>query len=136
MSAPLLTLHLDGEPVAKGRPRFGKGGKVYTPEATAAAENKLGWEVKRAYPGIEPTGALVSLTVVFRSAGSAAKRNGRADLDNLVKLVKDALNGIAWLDDSQVVHIDATLFRASPTPGTWLTVAPFAGSNEGESRDV
>lgn len=31
----------------------------------------------------------------------------RPDLDNLVKLVNDALNGLAWLDDAQVVEFYA-----------------------------
>jgi Holliday junction resolvase RusA-like endonuclease len=32
---------------------------------------------------------------------------GKPDLDNLVKLVKDAGNGILWRDDAQVVRLDA-----------------------------
>lgn len=31
----------------------------------------------------------------------------RGDLDNYVKTVLDALNGVAWPDDSQVVKITA-----------------------------
>lgn len=31
----------------------------------------------------------------------------RPDLDNLVKLVLDALNGVAYADDSQIVRIHA-----------------------------
>lgn len=30
------------------------------------------------------------------------------DLDNTLKVLHDALNGVTWLDDEQVVHIDAT----------------------------
>ena len=30
------------------------------------------------------------------------------DLDNLIKFVKDALNGTFWLDDKQVVYLEAT----------------------------
>ncbi len=32
----------------------------------------------------------------------------KPDVDNLVKLIKDALNGIAWVDDSQVIQVHAT----------------------------
>lgn len=31
----------------------------------------------------------------------------RPDLDNLVKLILDAANGVLWADDSQVVHLEA-----------------------------
>lgn len=32
---------------------------------------------------------------------------GRADVDNLAKFVMDALNGLVYVDDRQVVHLDA-----------------------------
>lgn len=32
---------------------------------------------------------------------------GRNDLDKLVRAVLDALTGVAWVDDSQVVHVSA-----------------------------
>ena len=34
------------------------------------------------------------------------KRCKKPDLDNLVKMVMDALNGVVWLDDSQVYRIN------------------------------
>lgn len=34
------------------------------------------------------------------------RRSG--DLDNALKVLNDSLNGVAWLDDEQVVHINAT----------------------------
>ncbi len=48
----------------------------------------------------------------------------RPDLDNLVKAVKDALTGIAWRDDCQVVGLSASKCYASGTehPGVELSV--------------
>jgi len=121
-TATLVHLHIAGEPVAKGRPRLGKAGNVYTPAATTAAERVIGWAVKAAHPGVEPTALLVGLAVDFRSRVPATQRNGRPDLDNLCKTVQDALNGIVWGDDSQVVELHATLRRGVPDPGTTLRI--------------
>lgn len=34
-------------------------------------------------------------------------RRGKPDLDNLIKLVMDAANGILWKDDANVVKLEA-----------------------------
>lgn len=52
-----------------------------------------------------------------------AKR-GRPDLDNLVKLVTDALNGIAYVDDEQIKTLQAVQYEPDrivkgKRPGTW-----------------
>lgn len=33
----------------------------------------------------------------------------RGDISNMVKAVEDALNGLAWVDDRQIVSLDATM---------------------------
>lgn len=45
----------------------------------------------------------------------------KPDVDNIVKAVCDALNGWAYHDDSQVVHIAASKFF-SGDEGVWITV--------------
>lgn len=45
----------------------------------------------------------------------------RFDLDNAAKLVLDALNGIAWDDDSQVSELHVRRVRADEA-GTWVLV--------------
>jgi Holliday junction resolvase RusA-like endonuclease len=53
---------------------------------------------------------------------------GRADLDNMLKLVADALNGIAWHDDRQITRTHAEIFMFSDRPRTevevWLVGIP------------
>ncbi len=46
---------------------------------------------------------------------------GRPDVDNYAKIVLDALNGIAWKDDSQVWQLTATK-RYGPNPHLTVTV--------------
>jgi Holliday junction resolvase RusA-like endonuclease len=38
----------------------------------------------------------------------SAPHTRKPDIDNLLKLIKDALNGIAWLDDSCVARVYAS----------------------------
>lgn len=46
----------------------------------------------------------------------------RPDVDNLVKLVKDGLNGAAWLDDSQVINVSgAKQYGSTPRTTVMLT---------------
>jgi Holliday junction resolvase RusA-like endonuclease len=56
----------------------------------------------------------------------------RPDLDNVVKLVLDALNGVAYADDSQVLRFTADRVWASAAqgPGVLVSVrpAPLPGS--------
>lgn len=109
---------LEGEPVTKGRPRCTttKTGKihVYTDDKTAQAELDLGWAFKAAYPGHEPVSCECSVLMMFCTDKDRSDRTS-ADVDNYVKTVLDALNGIAWVDDRQVTHLTVHI---SPTLGS------------------
>ncbi len=58
-----------------------------------------------------------------RGAAEGTPRPGRPDIDNLLKLVLDALNGIVWADDALVVSITATKVYAAQA-GTYVRVTP------------
>jgi Holliday junction resolvase RusA-like endonuclease len=104
---------------AKGRARFGKN-NIYTPGSTRKFEHDLGWVAKIAMKGRGPIFGPVSITVRFEISGSpTSKRFG--DLDNLCKAALDALNGIAFFDDCQIVSLHATKVCSS-TPRTVLTI--------------
>ena len=95
-----------GEPVSKARARFTKrGSKVatYTPQKTLDGERAVAWAFKAATRGYQP-----DAESTFRVEGEFY--NGtrqRRDVDNMMKLVLDGLNGIAWGDDNQVTQIAA-----------------------------
>lgn len=53
---------------------------------------------------------------------------GPADLDNIVKPIQDALQGIAYVDDSQVVDLVASKRRKGSTDERLLTLTPILAS--------
>lgn len=133
-------------PTPKGRPRVGKVGnfaRVFTDAKTRRAEEEF---VALAAPHApeKPLDGPLSVTLHFRlpapqrvpSWRLAATMAGlvwpekRPDLDNLVKLVLDALNrsGCFWRDDAQVCAVKAhktyTGVRAE-RPGTYVKIGMF-----------
>ena len=94
-------------PVAKGRPKFGKG-HAYTPEKTKVFEESVRWILKalRVSPLMKPTPIKVSLTFYL----TQPKRSkwdyptGKPDIDNLEKSICDAAEGVLYENDSQIVE--------------------------------
>lgn len=119
-----------GEPQGKGRPRFGgktKDGRTITrtPEKTVLYENLIAVEYRRQVGGARfPDGESLDLRVVayFSIPASASKKKRgqmaagelrpakKPDMDNIVKVVADSLNKIAYRDDAQVVDCQIRKF--------------------------
>jgi len=108
-----------GTPVAKARPRVDTRGarpRTYTPDNTASFENRVRLFATEAGARLlEGPVGIVILAGFPMPKGDQRKRTPqpmrwrprKPDLDNVVKAVKDALNGIAYSDDGQVVEIRA-----------------------------
>lgn len=107
-----IFLHLE-KIVGKQRPRMTKGGHVYTPKETEDAEKLIRGEWLKQhgtkYAGHEGP-IYLDVTTRRELVKSNPKRNagrsdtGKPDFDNVLKLVCDALNGIAYQDDKQIVY--------------------------------
>ena len=94
----------------KGRVRFVRAtGRRYTPDKTAEAMELIRMAyVKEAHGLMAPKGVPVRVAIVTTRPmpKSRPKRiTKEPDVDNIAKLVLDALNGVAWVDDTQVVAI-------------------------------
>lgn len=116
MSSP-VTITLLGKPQGKGRPRFVKAsGRTYTPERTRKYEDALREAAEKEVGTKPPIIGPVNVTVLaqfeppkswpLRRQQAALRREvmptGKPDGDNLLKVL-DALNGVVWKDDAQVV---------------------------------
>lgn len=117
-----LFFEVPGEPRGKGRPRFSKTGHTYTDSETRAYEKKIVAYYRKAFGAFRWQDAAVleidvtayypipkSATKTAKAAmqAMATKPTKKPDLDNVIKAVLDALNGVAYKDDSQVVRIEA-----------------------------
>lgn len=127
-------LTIDGVPVAKGRPRLGRYG-TYTPKKTQEYEEyvKACWVSK--YGAIQPAEQPLEVNIVFympipksyskkqkaEILSGRLKHTKKPDIDNLIKSVLDALNGLAYADDSQIIKVTAVK-RYAETGSTELTI--------------
>lgn len=124
---------IPGEPQGKGRPRFAKVGnyvRTYTPDNTVAYENLVKLEYQRqcgrymfsademldmrifAYYGIPKS---VSRKRAALMLNGTIRPSKKPDADNVIKVVADACNGIAYRDDAQIVDTMVRKFY-SDTP--------------------
>ncbi len=102
----LLEMTLHGDPVSKARPRVNNNGHAFTPERTRSAERAITTLVQSELKGAAPYEGPVGVAFEFFCA---TKR--RTDGDNLMKLVLDAINGVVFLDDSQVLEYYCRIHR-------------------------
>ncbi len=106
-----VTFELD-EVMACPRPRHMRNGHTYMPSEYTAYKRRIA-EAYRAAGGGDMGSAPIAVTIdVMRELpGGRPKRVSaepdtvRPDVDNIAKGVMDALNGIAYEDDSQVVSL-------------------------------
>ena len=107
------TITVSRKPKVKARPRHNKRGQVFTPKSTLEEEDHVAaaWSEQvgeilsgplEVYVAYSP-----SETILHVLPSPHGSRTLRGDLDNYVKLTLDALNGVAWGDDGQVVRITA-----------------------------
>ena len=110
-----------GEPQGKGRPRFARRGGytvTYTPKKTASYEEKVKSEYMVQCNGVrfdDNTDLEMSVIAYFKIPSSVNKATKsdmiewrkfprkKPDVDNILKIVADGLNGVAYKDDVQIV---------------------------------
>lgn len=112
----MITFTIPGQPQGKARARTTKFGS-YTPEKTVLYENLI----KINYQQVTETyfeGPLrIAINAYYEPPKSISKKQRAAmlegtikptkkpDIDNIAKVVLDALNGIAYKDDTQVIEL-------------------------------
>ncbi len=122
-----FTVH--GEPKGKGRPRFSTmTGSASTPKRTVNYETLVHMEYMSQCPGIRfPDDAMLDMRILaYYSIPKSASRKKKAamlagdirptkkpDMDNVVKIIADSLNQVAYRDDTQIVDCQCRKFYSN-----------------------
>lgn len=131
-------------PRGKGRPRFTRQGHVYIDSETRAYERQIRHAFLAA-GGVTVSGQPVAVIIrafhrVPKSWTLARQRAAlsgempavcKPDADNIAKAVLDALNGLAWADDRQVVSLHITK-GYGVTPRLEIAVVPEGGEERAQ----
>ena len=141
---PKVVVTIDGKPVAKERPRKSRSGVIYTPAKTQKYEKRVK-ECYRAQSGFRfDDGVPIDsrIYVYFQIPKSTSKKNRakmlsgeirptkRPDYDNLGKTISDALNGVAYKDDAQIVDAQVRKFYGD----RWKIVVVLQEVNNGQQQ--
>ena len=120
-----ITYSVPGEPRGKGRPKFARRGnfvKTYTDAKTASYEDQIRFYALKAMGDSKVIEGAVRVFVSIRMAvpKSYSKKRREAclsgsekplkkpDWDNVAKSICDAMNGIVYGDDTQIVEAHVT----------------------------
>lgn len=117
MEQDVVKFTVPGNPVGKARPRMTRSGHAYTPDKTVSYENLVKMCFIEKYTDWVPVSgeAILRMNAYYPIPKSASKKKKidmvigeirptkKPDLDNVMKAIADALNGIAYVDDSQIV---------------------------------
>ena len=120
----MMQIHfqVEGDPKGKGRPRFSRVGsftKVYTDKQTLSYEAMIATFAKQAMGVNDLLETPVSVFLYVRLSvpqsytkkrreaclSGAEKPCKKPDIDNIAKTYLDAMNGVIFVDDTQVVDL-------------------------------
>lgn len=128
MTRPLF---IPGVPAPQGSKRHvGHGRMIESSTAVGPWRERVALAVHNEHWPLLSGPVAVDLTFVMPRPKSTPKTRTppaikRPDLDKMIRAVLDALTGITFADDAQVVELVANKRLADPgcQPGVWITVA-------------
>lgn len=122
----MISFTIPGKPVAQGRPRAARRGNrimMYDPKPSKDYKEYVA-KIAKEYAPEEPTEAALGVQMkIYREIPKSTTKKDRKlineglkrpivrpDTDNYTKAILDALNGIIYKDDSQIVDLKASKY--------------------------
>lgn len=141
LKAGSIRFSVPGQPQGKGRPRVGTIGahaRMFTPAKTLAYEGFIALQAQIAMAGHDlvegPVEVRMFIALQVPASWSQKKQRQalegfvlptkKPDKDNVIKAVFDALNGVVWKDDVQVVDL-VSKKRYSTQPRVDVEIVPI-----------
>lgn len=135
----IYEFEMPGEIVGKARPRMNtRTGRAYTPSKTKNYEYFLRQWFIRKYPNFKQLESRVKVTIVayFDIPKSTSKKKEdemligkisptkKPDIDNIVKIILDAMNKFAFKDDTQVTKMEVEK-KYNQTPKIYVKIEEY-----------
>lgn len=129
----MIELEIPLEPVAQSRPRFARG-VVYEDYKVKKFKRDCKWLARKYFRG-QPYKRDIPLhfEVIFYIGG---KEVSKPDLDNLVKSLLDALEGVIYENDCQVISITAAKVAFNGHPKILIRTWELSKSSLNYSLEV
>ena len=143
-----VEIEVSGQPQGKGRPRFTRTGKAYTPDKTREYESRIqaaAWKAMQNMK-LDMTERFVSVEIIafmeipkswskvkrMEAEYGALQHTTKPDLDNIIKAALDGISsGKIIMDDKQVTSIKAKKMYCHPDRGAVLYMS-VSWTNPGE----
>ena len=151
-----VELTILGEPMGKQRPRYSQYNgivRTYTPQKTINYESLIAHEYNSKYgklmfeKDIPVKATIIAYFGLTKSdyGKKGLNKSGREkmsigyatkhlDLDNIIKIVLDALNSICFFDDKQVVCVESSKFYTLETPRVEIMLEGMV--NESYNKEI
>lgn len=133
-----IELEIPESITGKARPRFGKNGGVYTPGKTKNYEYLVRQLFVYKYPNFIPLEERIKIIIIayFELPKKVSKikeaemladiisPTKKPDIDNITKIILDALNKFAYKDDAQITEIKV-IKKYSRTPKVIVQIEEY-----------
>lgn len=122
----IVAFEVNAPPAVQGNHRVTERGQIYEASSRRLRDwrEAIGWAAKaamrREQPLAGPLRVKLSFTLHAPKAGAKPYPSARPDLDKLTRAVFDAMTGIAYADDGQIVEMFVT--KRWGTPGVRVEV--------------
>lgn len=107
----MVRFEVEGKVLGKPRPRVNRNGRVWTPKKFKDYEDAISRAYREAGGSLQEGTVKVEIETFRELPKSRPKRVSseedifKPDVDNVAKIVLDALNGTAYEDDSKVTEL-------------------------------